>query len=395
MSSPNYGSNVLSMSKLLSKGDATIFQVLVDPGLASSIRTAFPAFVTFVTKKENLEILLDINLTTKYCEREDYRKILKGANQVLTSQTTGLMSPIMMSMTYISRMIEMLESPTMKTPDIAAGFYRLCEAMIRYTHGEFIRDLPNYTSWLIDNCYTFSLRDLLTNLIIDYPNQMKFDQDSAHKVCKNANSPIGYFVMRAMLNLFKSQPKYISCFQSDSLMEILLNATIQKDLPDLTVLAIFRVIQKVTNQEFPLKEQFVNKYSQLFFFDRQISDNVLTEALYVLKTDNYDLLARILDSNTPSRLREAILNQFQRMSDEEFSKAIETMNLPQKIVESITQQKHNSSLMYLIQLIDNKHTIEDVEGWSELVSKINKSIEQFNKPYAGSPPNVGSQIVEE
>ena len=87
-------SPIQEMINFISQKDVTILRVLAHSALLVSIRNAHQKFVKYVNDRGNMAIIMDIVLTPKFRKLADFKKISQGAIQVLTSQSTNFMNPI-------------------------------------------------------------------------------------------------------------------------------------------------------------------------------------------------------------------------------------------------------------------------------------------------------------
>lgn len=380
------------MEQLLENKDTTIYQVLLDQGLSSAIRSGTKNFVDLV--KNNLEIILDICLTKKYWNDANFKKYLKSAISILTSQSKDLMSRIMMNEHYIERMRRFLQEDGVKDPLISGNFLCVFEGMTRFTQGNFIDDFKDFPLWAVENCYTYAMRELLSNLMIDYPKKF-LKKEIALKIAKCSGEAVGLYAMGAALIMLASRHEDgIEIFKEEIIVEELLKTTIKKDIKPETLIVTFALLYKIISSNYALTDDQMNKYSQLFFeMNKNIRVDVLSEALKVLNCNNFDILVRILDNSTPSILRNSILMQFKRMKDDHLKEMIENNAFAEKIISAFPKRGYNTSILFLIEHLQKFEITND--GWEETKKAALDQIKRLNEPYGGDKPVADGLIIDE
>lgn len=374
------------MLDLLNQTDATIFRVLCEPCLMAAIRNSCPQFVKFITSKENMAILMDIVLTNKYCQLENYNQILKSALILLTSQTTGVMSPIMMNMVYMSKIFEFVNLSEVRDPQISGNFLKIVLSMAKYTRGEFLRDIPDFENWLINNCYTFAQKELLSSILIEYPRFININTEFAMKLAIAIRDQKESFVGCAVMNVFKNSPDFILNFQNDQVVEVLFEILNDKTTKLYKIITTFMLLYHINLFDYQIPIEMIEKYSKIFLENYEYTDCILSYALLILRTKDENILSKIFDPAIGSRLKMSIFKQFDYMSNDELYDYICQSQLNLRILELAQNKRRDVSITLFKNLIHSRGIF--IEGWNEGLQDLGLQLDLYDTEYGGelSPP---------
>lgn len=372
------------MLDLLSQADATIFRVLCEPCLMAAIRNSCPQFVKFITNKDNMAILMDIVLTNKYANLENYNQILKSALILLTSQTTGVMSPIMMNMVYMSKIFDFVSSTEVRNPQISGNFLRIVLSMAKYTRGEFLRDIPDFENWIISNCCTWAQKELLASVLIEYPKFINVDEELATKLAQKIHDQKETYVASAVVQVFRNSFDLTLIFHHDEIVEILFDSLSDPENSKIKTVVVFSILNYLQLSGFNYKTEMVEKYSKIFFENYKYDDYVLSFALQVLKTTDENIFSKLYDPSVGSRLKTAIFKQFNYMTSEQLYDYITQSQINIKLLELAQTKKRDVSFTLFTKLLEKTGLI--IDGWLDGLHDLGIQIELLDTDYGGELP---------
>ena len=375
-------SPIQEMINFISQKDVTILRVLAHSALLVSIRNAHQKFVKYVNDRGNMAIIMDIVLTPKFRKLADFKKISQGAIQVLTSQSTNFMNPIIANPVFKEKILNFMSSSELKNPIISGNFSMILESTVRFSHGNLLQEIPHIKEWFLTNCHTFAIRDLFSHFLIDYPNFFDMTTSYATKIARSAALPTGYNLISAVLIFLNSKTEFIKSFKAKSVVEPLMNATLYPDSSPAKLISLFTLMQKIIEAGYVIPDIYVEKESKAFLNrEKPIPDSVLIAALPVLKTTSKNILGKILLPESGSRLKQSILMVFQKFTDTELAAISTELDLPKRLIDCVPKQKMNVQILFLAQLLQRINI--QVKGWTAFSNTVNKRIEALDQAYGG------------
>ena len=370
------------MLKLIERKEVTVMQVLIEPSLGHCVRSPPQAFIKFVSDRCNLAMILDILLSNKFRKIVDFDKIEKGAKTVMTSPSSSLMEPILRKSAIREKINSFISSPDIKNPILCGNLSLILESLVRFTHGNFFKVMPNIMDWFLTNCYTLAIRELFSHFLIDYPQFFSITKEYAIKVSAAASNPTGWNVICAILLFLNSKPDNVVFFQQEKVVENLLIAGIAKETASSTIISIFTLLQRINSRGFSISENLIKKYSPLFFEAHpDVEDSVYISVIPILKTKDPKILNKIFLPQTGSRLKQSLLTLFEKFSNKELLELSNELNLPAKLIECVPKQRYNVHILYLAKILQK--VVPFQQKWDDFSKEINFKLQLLDQPYGG------------
>ena len=396
---------VSSISALLQKENTPIETILDDNALNQAIRTNLPAMDNYLLNPNNMNKLLDIALSNVEPRSKIPNKTTRTAVSILSTGISTLMGKLIKNEEYRQRIINFPKSEFNSNPKCCGHYYRIIESVARYSAGQFLAEIPDLRSYLINNMNCLGLRDLFLFLSNQY-SDFEPEPETFVELSRSGNSKEnGFYVLSAMRELLKIKEKVIDDMRQVEVVENLFTITKNESLPPMTQIEAFYLIQKIAdphalNQNEDILK-LVQKENELYDFEKERPKNVLAAALKVFTTKNPKILLSIFSYESMTFLKDGIIRSFDAFSKEDLEQFINQNDLFNRIIDEYRNSKTNYQLTDLIQIIQTKQVSLTDEFKRFIEEEFYKRNEIRNSPYPQTkstikviPTNRPSEIIK-
>lgn len=252
--------------------------------------------------------------------------------------------------------------------------------MANCTNGEFLKNLPNLSEFLIDN---FPLKDLFVSMCSSYPKEFGFDLQLLIKIASKIDDDNCLFVISAFREIVNGiSDAKITYFESVELIDILFKFAIEySDKEPLFAVEIFRFLKDLNDLESfeTARLKFIEKFEYKFNLSLPFQISVFE----VLNSQIFDIF---FDPHSCSLLTEAIYKVFYKKSEEERHAYTKSDNLCQKILENFSKSSMNSRIADMAVIINyDLQNLNDIDqSFSEFVTKnVTEHINLRDELYGG------------
>lgn len=335
------------IKELLNKDDINLEEILEQDSLSSQLRNSNQKLFQYFSKDDIMEELLNWVLTDKYKDHPKYLKLAKAALSVFTVSKT-FQRTLLENKVFLER----IQAFTKEQPNsrYCGHFARIIESIIYETKGNFLKNLDDFQSFLIDNITNIALKDLFILLSNEFADAFNFNTELVIRLVHSMNDDNCMFIISTIREIIENDEQSKAIFDSEELIDYLFKDAVEVSIINpLFATEIFRLLRKFT--DLSNYNSILQKYSESYEYQNNCSFPYAVSIFGKLMPEIFDYF---FDTHSCSQLIEAIYDSFIKKTIEEQYELAKSANLCERIMNNFTNSKTNARLSDLAVLINNK-----------------------------------------
>ena len=359
---------------LLKNEKTEIKEVLVHSDLEIVLKGQSALFCDFVNKPDNLNTLFDFIFTNKYVKDENYNVLERSGLSILACKPPNYIEAFAKNDIFKKRLNQFMISKTIEQAHII-HFCIVVSNIAKETKGEYLKSFLNMWKFLISNLKFLCVRDLLVELISQFPKEFNVKQEMFVAIADNSTI---YFSASVIFQCLNKNETLYDHFKTNAIVESLLK-TVLKTKDVLAINEIFRTIVAIEKKH--QHDSIISNYAKLYHFP---NDCTLFEAIKVFKILTPTVLLQLFSEKQNSLLNESIYQTFKAIPKRIQIDLIQKTDLYTKIMSNFKKNKMNGQIAKLTEYLNSEKDLKAPDSWKSFYeNEVAKHLSTGEGAYGG------------
>jgi hypothetical protein len=349
------------LASLSKPAQATLAEVLEDPGLTNAITRPPEALLRFIGRNKVLHDLYDVVFTQR-----TITKATRQAVAILTSTATGIQKLVYGSPVTIERINKFPDTEFSADPLICGRFQRIVYSLVQTRPTDPLAGLDSLLPFVIRQMSCLGIRELFSTLVINFYDRFTFPRELVPDLVDAIATENGFYVSTALLSAVQRRPDFAP-LQDDDAIDKLLKAAVAS--PPLIASTCFQVLELVIPEEpADSAKRIIDDYAAAYDFQKPHLTCADLFAAVVFTSRLPSVIPRLFDPGASTFLSQAIVTTFKKLDPGRKAELASQFDLRAKVIEAFDRSLANGHITQLAQELEALGDAESDE-WTDFVEK--------------------------